>query len=86
MDFWPDERISPKVLANVGAKMSGEVVAAGVVGAGRISATVIRGIKAQVLAADSGHHVAAEFLAKFRTVHGIEVIENRTVGLGKRKI
>lgn len=74
----------PKVVSNVGAKVSCKVVAAHVIGAAG-EVTVELGVESQVLAANSSHYIPAEFLAKFTTVNRVEIIKDRTIGSLSKK-
>lgn len=80
MCFRANECVSPEVKAQISRKVPGEVVDAVVVSAGQ-SAGVIGPIEAKIFAADSRHHVRADFLADHRPVHGVEVVENRAIRL-----
>lgn len=79
MGLGSNECMSPEVVADVGGKVSGKVVAALVIGAGRKSALVVRGVEAQVLATDSSHYISTEFLAQLPSIHGIETIKDRPI-------
>ena len=74
-----DKCVSPEVVTDVGGKVSGEVVAALVIGSGRKSALVVRSVETQILATDSSHHVSAEFLIELSAVNCIETIKDRAI-------
>jgi len=80
VNFWPDERISPEVITDVGPEVACEVIAAHVIGTTGETVTRELGIEPQILAPDASHYIAAEFLAKFAAVHGIEIIKNWPIG------
>ena len=80
MSFRPDERVAPKVIANVGSEVSRKVIAAHIICAAGDAVTVELGVEPQVLAADSGHYIPAEFLAELASVDSVEIIEDRTIG------
>jgi len=85
MGFGADEGVAPEVESQVSPDVSGEVVAADVVGAGEI-ACVNRLIEPQILAANPSHNIGAEFLLKVPAVYGVEIIENGPVFLNNSKI
>src|ERR1700722_6164514 len=80
MRFRPDERVSPEVVANVGAEVPGKVVTAHVIGAAGEAVTAESGVEPQVLAANSSHYIAAKFLAKVAPVNCVDIIKDRTIG------
>ena len=84
VNFRPDEGIPPEVITKIGAEVSCKMVTAHVIGAA-CKVTVELGVEPQILAPNSSHHVAAEFLAKFATVNGIEIIKDRTIGRRSEK-
>jgi len=86
MRFRPNERVSPEVVANIGAEMSGKMVTALVISAGGEAASKIGSVEAQVLAADSSHHIATKFLAQLAPVNCIHVIKNGAIRRLKQKI
>src|SRR5260370_10160543 len=86
MGFGTNEGVAPEVESQVSPDVSGEVIAADVVGARSKAAGGVRGVKPQILAADSCHDVSANLLLKGATVDGVEIIENRTVFLNNSNI
>ena len=86
MGFWPDKGIAPEVVANIGGEVSCEMVTALVIGAGSEAAGVVRSIEAKIFAANSCHHIAAEFLIEFCAINGVKVVKNGTVRGLKQKI
>lgn len=76
MGLRPDEEIAMCIQANVGSHMSKKMAAAGVIGASCESTVVLRRIKADICAADSGHYVGTDKFIETRAVYSIEIIEN----------
>src|SRR5438067_13572395 len=86
MGFWPDKGIAPEVVANIGGEVSCEMVTALVIGAGSEAAGVVRRIEAKIFAANSCHHIAAEFLIELCAINGVKVVKTGTVRGPNRKI
>jgi len=80
MGFRSDECMPPEVVANVGAKVSGKVVAAHVIGAAGEAVTVELSVEPQVLTANSCHYIAAELLAELCAINGVEIVEDWAIG------
>ena len=65
--------------------MKKKVIAADIVCTTRKgTATVVRRVEPQVLAADSGHHIGAHLLLEGPAIDRIEVINNGSIGLGEK--
>lgn len=79
VDLGANEGVSPEVISDVAAKVECKVVAAHVIGAAGEAVTVELGVEPQVLAADSRHHITAEFFAEFASVDGIEIVKDGAV-------
>jgi len=76
-----DKGMPPKVITEGAAEMPGEMIAAGVIGAAGKSAIVSAAVKTYILAADSSHEVAPNFVLGGRhTVDGVDIIEDRPIG------
>src|SRR5207248_1771229 len=86
MSFRPDEGITPEVVTNIGAEVSGKMITTLVIGAGSDAAGVVGSIEAEIFAANSCHHIAAEFLIELCAINGVKVIKNGTVRGLKQKI
>jgi hypothetical protein len=71
----------PHVIADAASDMAHEVVAAGVVSAGKITTVIVLLVKADAFAADSRHQVEAGFLPNFGLVKRVEIVKNRPVRL-----
>lgn len=84
--LWPDEGMSPEVIADIGAKVPGEMIAALIVSTSREITVEERRVKPQGLGADAGHDIATELLAEIPAIDGIEVIKNRTVRCNEAKV
>ena len=84
MDLGAYERVPPEVVANIRAEVTGEVVAAHVIGTSGKS-TIEDAVESEVFAADSGHDVATEFF-EGPGVNGVEVIKNWAIRLNDPKV
>ena len=84
MDLGTYKRVSPEVIAHVGAKVTGEVVAAHVIGTSGKS-TIEDAVESEIFTADSCHNVAAELLVG-PGINSIEVIKNRAIRLNDPKV
>jgi hypothetical protein len=79
--FWPYERVSPEVVSNIATYVECEVVATGVIGAGRKPTGEEGLVKAQVFASNSRHDICTEFLLKSLASHRIKIVKNWAVRL-----
>src|SRR5439155_2068144 len=68
------KRVSPEVIAHVGAEVAGEVVAAYVVGTSGEGSAVQDAVESEVFTTDSGHDVSPELLVS-PGINAIEVVE-----------
>ena len=84
MDLGTYKRVTPEVVANIRAEVTGEVVAAHVIGTSGKS-TIEDAVESEVFAADSGHDVATEFF-EGPGVNGVEVIKNWAIRLNDAKV
>ena len=82
----PDEGVSPEVIADIGAKVPGEMIAALIVSASSEITVEEGSVKSQGLGADAGHDVATELLAEIPAINGIEVIKNGAVRCNEAKV
>ena len=86
MGFWPDEGVSPEVVAQVSAQVPGKVITALIVGAGEGSAIEVGRIKAKVFAADAGHYVTAKHFGEPPAIDRIEIVKDGTIRLNDAEI
>src|SRR5215470_995622 len=71
----------PNVEAHIGTEVSGEVVAAKVVGAATAVA-IDHAIKPQIFSANACHHIGTEFLVS-PPINSVEIVKNRAVRLNE---
>ena len=78
--FWPDEYVSPNVVAEPGSSVDQEVIRADVVVTGEAVGAIGK-VKASGLPTDAAEEIDTDLLAQARLVYAIEGEKDRAVGL-----